>query len=187
MASRAERRAQGRCATCGKPDTPTYLCATCKAKAYPPDRCRRCRTRVAVPGLCEPCRSKHAADEQERYRQRSTSNRADGKCAAHGETLPCLLCANTKRRKRERVLTALAERDGAGCFYCGSIFAEQVDHVVPIHDPGGRSPSMREIGNLRLSCRPCNRRKSDRSAAEFVAELAERATPRALAAYSPPQ
>ena len=80
------------------------------------------------------------------------------------------------------------ERDGAGCFYCGSIFAEHVDHVVPVKARKRLSWVKREeagIDGLRLACRPCNASKGDRPVSEFVAMLAKsgRATQRAVDAY----
>lgn len=52
-------------------------------------------------------------------------------------------------------------RDGFTCQYCGDHFGSQhltFDHIVPSSRGGGT-----EWTNIATSCRPCNRRKGDRT------------------------
>jgi 5-methylcytosine-specific restriction endonuclease McrA len=81
----------------------------------------------------------------------------------------------TKRAtpKRSRKI-AVWERDGFECRYCGRPVAlpepetpaclwATVDHAIP-RSKGGSN----RIGNLVTACAPCNKRKADKSAAEFI-------------------
>ena len=87
---------------------------------------------------------------------------------------------------RDFVRAAVAERDGPGCWYCGSRGRRHggmtLDHVVPQRGKR-RKPTLSQLPNLRLACGRCNLRKGDGDAAEFVRALAAegRATRRALA------
>lgn len=72
--------------------------------------------------------------------------------------------AERQRRRRETlgmtrqaVFSALQERDGGECAWCGSIDGLTIDHVVPFSAGGGD-----DFDNLRLLCRPCNTSKGDR-------------------------
>jgi hypothetical protein len=69
----------------------------------------------------------------------------------------------THRIRRDAVVIALADRDGDRCWYCGCTFDDRehggsrtltIDHVEPVAAGGPSS-----LGNLRLCCRTCNRRK----------------------------
>lgn len=54
------------------------------------------------------------------------------------------------------------------CFYCGSCCAGafEIDHFIPLARGGPH-----EVENLRVACRPCNRRKSSRDPHEFIRSL----------------
>lgn len=72
------------------------------------------------------------------------------------------------------VAKLLRARDGDTCHYCGRWLAPGLgtrDHVVPVSRGG---PNF--MSNSVLSCGPCNAKKGDRDAAEFLASawLAER-------------
>ncbi len=56
------------------------------------------------------------------------------------------------------VYRAVMFRDGGSCILCGSTEALQFDHIIP-RDKGGAD----SYGNLRVLCRKCNIRKSNRS------------------------
>lgn len=82
------------------------------------------------------------------------------------------------RIRRDAVVIALAERDGDRCWYCGCAFDERsgggrsltIDHVEPVA-AGGSS----DLGNLRLCCASCNRRKGQMGADAYAAsEVLER-------------
>ncbi|WP_207956939.1 HNH endonuclease [Rubrobacter tropicus] len=75
----------------------------------------------------------------------------------------------------------LLEKWGRTCAYCGARdVALEMEHVVP-KSRGGSD----RVGNLTLSCRPCNLAKGNRTAEEFghseVQRLAGRAFPHAAA------
>ena len=104
-------------------------------------------------GLCgphgdpKPCaRCKH--NWREAVRKKRERWRAAGLCQKCGsETEGKALCPKHNAEhlariyeRRQGLLAMLAERDGAGCFYCGSIFAEQIGHAMPIN---GVKPSSR--------------------------------------------
>ncbi|MFF4181447.1 HNH endonuclease [Streptomyces sp. NPDC001750] len=67
------------------------------------------------------------------------------------------------RARRRRIRVALAERDGAQCFYCGTPFGPApalqgatIDHLVP------RSLAHTwALAALVLACAPCNEVKAD--------------------------
>ncbi len=65
------------------------------------------------------------------------------------------------------VVRTILERDGPRCFYCAEEFSDEIkptkEHLVPI-TAGGPD----HLGNLFLSCEPCNRDVGHRSAAEKV-------------------
>lgn len=61
---------------------------------------------------------------------------------------------------------AVFARDDYTCQYCGArAVSLECDHAVPV-SRGGSS----ELGNLKTSCRPCNRRKATKTVEEFVHE-----------------
>lgn len=167
----------------------------------------RHRARLKAAGLCtahkqpKPCAGcRERRDESNAYnRELRARHRAAGNCGPHGKPRPCARCeAIAKRvkagqrrkwrRDRHEMLTALTARDGPGCFYCDTPFADEIDHVEPLRgERKGYYGPLRfaEPDNLRLACRSCNKRKHDRAVAAFVAELAADglASARALAAY----
>jgi hypothetical protein len=51
---------------------------------------------------------------------------------------------------------AVLARDGRRCVLCGSDYKIEIDHFIP-YSKGG----LHTIENLRVLCKPCNRRKSD--------------------------
>ena len=62
-----------------------------------------------------------------------------------------------------RLRTAVLERDGFACQYCGSTDAPlEADHVEPF-SAGGLSV----LENLRTACKPCNRSKGAKSLAAW--------------------
>ena len=157
-------------------------------------RCINCGIGADGASRCQPCQAR-VNGHIKKYRQRKVAEwKAAGKCVRHGAPKPCGRCrafnAATNRRRRERLLTALEARDGAGCFYCDTLFAEHMDHIVPrrVGTNGSRRrglPSPRELPNLRLACSPCNHKKRDLPVSEFVARLSADgiASRRALAAH----
>jgi hypothetical protein len=63
--------------------------------------------------------------------------------------------------KRKRIIPASIERivwdrDGGKCVLCGSMNDIEFDHDIPFSLGGANT-----IGNIRLLCRNCNRKKSD--------------------------
>jgi HNH endonuclease len=52
---------------------------------------------------------------------------------------------------RMRLEQAIVDRDGHGCFYCGTTGRMTIDHVVPRHRGGSDA-----IGNLVFACPSCN-------------------------------
>lgn len=71
-------------------------------------------------------------------------------------------------RGRDSILPQLKrevfERDGAICSYCLTFDGPfEVDHIDPVNRGGAD-----EIDNLCVSCRPCNRRKSDKTLLGFL-------------------
>ncbi|MFE4177533.1 HNH endonuclease [Streptomyces sp. NPDC056909] len=63
--------------------------------------------------------------------------------------------------ERRALRALLAERDGAGCFYCGTPFGRRLagatfDHLVP----KSLVPTW-DAAALVLACEPCNQAKSD--------------------------
>lgn len=74
--------------------------------------------------------------------------------------------ADVRHQKREVVVRTLIERDGNLCFYCGASFDEvrpTKEHLVPI-TAGGPD----HIGNIFLSCEPCNTDAGHKSAPEKI-------------------
>lgn len=76
-----------------------------------------------------------------------------------------MACPNANRKRR--IKRALAARDGAGCFYCGTPFPvlalATIDHLIPQSVlPGWRQE------NLVLACRPCNNAKADQLPQVFL-------------------
>ena len=64
--------------------------------------------------------------------------------------------------------SGLIERDGPECPYCGEIPSKYtIDHVLPVSRGGTHT-----WDNVVLACMPCNRRKWNRTAEEYFAELA---------------
>ena len=73
-----------------------------------------------------------------------------------------------KRKKRDRVIAQLVERDGDGCFYCAVDFGSgrrqlTIDHWLPRHAGGTNA-----VENLRLACTKCNGLKQAQSSEEFL-------------------
>jgi len=62
---------------------------------------------------------------------------------------------------------ALVERYGGVCAYCGEVAGLQADHRIPLSRGGDNT-----IANIIPACGRCNRRKADRTEAEFRALLA---------------
>lgn len=52
---------------------------------------------------------------------------------------------------------AILDRDGYACVLCGDTRALELDHIEPASRGGVTTPE-----NLRVLCRPCNRRKAAR-------------------------
>ena len=75
----------------------------------------------------------------------------------------------TKQLYKKRRLMVLA-RDQYTCFYCGGE-ANQVDHVVPIVKDSSISNAV-DMDGMVSACADCNRRKSSRSIASFLARTA---------------
>ncbi|MET7707029.1 HNH endonuclease [Micromonospora sp. NPDC005413] len=67
--------------------------------------------------------------------------------------------ARPNSRRMRQIKQTLADRDGAGCFYCGhpfpALITATVDHLIPQSLLPGWA-----LMNLVLACRPCNQRKS---------------------------
>ena len=72
----------------------------------------------------------------------------------------------TKGLYKKRRLMVLA-RDQYTCFYCGGE-ANQVDHVVPMASDSSVQNAV-DMNNMVAACADCNRRKSSRSIASFLA------------------
>lgn len=66
-------------------------------------------------------------------------------------------CAPVASHSR-RNFSAVHERDGAACRYCGSERNLSIDHVVPRIQGGSN-----ELENLVVACRSCNSRKGGRT------------------------
>lgn len=75
----------------------------------------------------------------------------------------------TKQLYKKRRLMVLA-RDQYTCFYCGGE-ANQVDHVVPIVKDTSMQNAV-DMDGMVSACADCNRRKSSRSIASFLARTA---------------
>lgn len=64
-----------------------------------------------------------------------------------------------KRAQRRRLSmverTAILDRDGWACVWCGSTTDLELDHVIPFARGGACSAT-----NLQTLCRSCNRRKA---------------------------
>ncbi|WP_410819636.1 HNH endonuclease [Micromonospora sp. 050-3] len=67
--------------------------------------------------------------------------------------------ARPNSTRMRQIKRALAERDGAVCFYCAlpfpALITATVDHLIPQSVLPGWA-----LHNLVLACRPCNQRKS---------------------------
>lgn len=65
-------------------------------------------------------------------------------------------------------VSAIEDRDGPGCFYCGKELGpgeKTVDHIVSRREGkrrGWEESSIHAIGNCVIACRPCNALKGDR-------------------------
>lgn len=69
------------------------------------------------------------------------------------------------RGKYRRFRSAVVQRDGEGCRYCGASNDDMtLDHVIP-RSRGGPD----DISNLALACRPCNSSKGARTPQEWLA------------------
>jgi hypothetical protein len=76
----------------------------------------------------------------------------------------------TEPKGRSKRVSALIDRDGPHCSYCGCIPVNyEVDHFIP-RAKGG--PDV--MANLVLSCSPCNRTKRDKMPETFLANDLER-------------
>ncbi|WP_091249205.1 HNH endonuclease [Micromonospora matsumotoense] len=75
--------------------------------------------------------------------------------------------ARPNSARMRAIKRALADRDGAGCFYCGHPFATllgaTVDHLIPQSALPGWA-----LMNLVLACRPCNEAKADQLPQVFL-------------------
>ncbi|MFJ6163653.1 HNH endonuclease [Micromonospora orduensis] len=75
--------------------------------------------------------------------------------------------ARPNSRRMRQIKRALADRDGAGCFYCGHAFPAMitatVDHLIPQSVLPGWA-----LMNLVLACRPCNEAKADQLPQVFL-------------------
>ncbi|MFI6333326.1 HNH endonuclease [Micromonospora chersina] len=75
--------------------------------------------------------------------------------------------ARPNSTRMRAIKRALADRDGAGCFYCGHPFAcllgATVDHLIPQSVLPGWA-----LVNLVLACRPCNEAKADQLPQVFL-------------------
>ncbi|WP_432901276.1 HNH endonuclease [Micromonospora matsumotoense] len=75
--------------------------------------------------------------------------------------------ARPNSARMRAIKRALADRDGAGCFYCGHPFATllgaTVDHLIPQSVLPGWA-----LMNLVLACRPCNEAKADQLPQVFL-------------------
>lgn len=74
--------------------------------------------------------------------------------------------ADVRHQNRNVVIRTLVERDGNLCFYCGASFDEErptKEHLIPI-TAGGPD----HLGNIFLSCLPCNRDVGHKSAPEKI-------------------
>ena len=177
----AKRKAAGLCVRCGRDGEGLTLCGEHRARAQAQQRTyldtrnassRRVRAKRKVMGICRDC---DAPTEEGRVH-----------CATHAEAYNRGR-TRSARQARLEVRAAIEERDGAGCFYDGSLLAVEIDHEEATRThPGGdwtsREARKHGIDNLRLCCGFCNKQKSRRPAAEFIRQLmAEgRATERAV-------
>lgn len=76
---------------------------------------------------------------------------------------------NISRRIPRDVMFQVARRDDYRCRMCGAPVPDHLiefDHIIP-HAKGGAT----SVGNIRLLCRACNRKKSD-SLADLLDPLA---------------
>jgi 5-methylcytosine-specific restriction endonuclease McrA len=72
----------------------------------------------------------------------------------------------TKQIYKKRRLIVLSASNYT-CFYCGGE-ANQVDHVVPMAKDSSMQNAI-DMDNMVAACADCNRRKSSRSIASFLA------------------
>lgn len=61
------------------------------------------------------------------------------------------------RDNRAEFLTAIIERDGQFCARCQTTERLSIDHIMPVSRGGTNA-----LDNLRLLCRPCNSKKSNK-------------------------
>ncbi|WP_320068347.1 HNH endonuclease [Micromonospora sp. RTGN7] len=75
--------------------------------------------------------------------------------------------ARPNSHRMRQIKRALADRDGAGCFYCGlpfpALIGATVDHLIPQSVLPGWA-----LMNLVLACRPCNDAKADQLPQVFL-------------------
>jgi len=72
------------------------------------------------------------------------------------------------RTERQAMLVRLRVTEGR-CAYCGARIGKRggsLDHLTPVSRGGADA-----VGNLVLSCKPCNDRKGPRTATEYVRDL----------------
>ncbi|MGW2545284.1 HNH endonuclease [Kitasatospora sp. NPDC001574] len=78
------------------------------------------------------------------------------------------MSADLSARQRRRLRAALAERDGAACWYCHAPFGPGLDGATLDHlVPRSVVPTW-ALAALVLACAPCNEAKADRAPAALL-------------------
>ncbi len=70
---------------------------------------------------------------------------------------------------RRAYLLHLFETQGGKCYYCGAKIKTKnstIDHMTPLARGGAD-----KYYNMCMACKPCNRKKDDKTAEEFMGEL----------------
>ena len=107
--------------------------------------------------------------EPKRWEWASQYEGKDLSCSIFGHICPVFLSAEALTETREErrtsrsisrsVMLQVIRRDQGVCRSCGKNVADdevEFDHIIP-HSKGGPST----VDNIRLLCRPCNRKKGD--------------------------
>lgn len=106
----------------------------------------------------------------ERHRGKHASRVAEYRAANPDKLRLWRKVWNARRRAVGRLtpadVTAVFERWGHACIYCGTPDELTIDHVVPIVRGGTNDPR-----NLRPACMKCNRRKNAKDVDAFLASL----------------